>query len=534
MISSLLGGIGLFLLGMILMTDGLKAAAGDALRQLLRRFTGGPVISIASGATLTALVQSSSATVVTTIGFVSAGLLTFTQAVGVIFGANLGTTSTGWIVALLGLKLSVGAIALPLIGVGALMRLLGRGRIPSFGLALAGFGLIFVGIDTLQIGMEELGSLVDPDSFPPATLMGRILLVAIGMAMTVIMQSSSAAVATTLTALYTGTIDIQQAAALVVGQNVGTTVTAGLAAIGATVPARRTALAHVLFNVIAGVMAFLLLPLVPEMQRLAINALGVREPALIIAGFHTGFNLMGVLILAPFAAPFANLISRMIPDRGPALTRFLDPSLVQVPSVALEAARRTVSQIAIAVLTVFREAGQHPARGRPPVPTLDAVDAALRETRGFLGTLHGVEAEADRGWYLSLLHTIDHLDRLTVQLREDTPSGAVEDPLFDELRREAIITLEPALAWLRGEEETPPAPTLEALSKRMADQRRQGREETLKVTAAGSLDPDEALARLEAIRWLDSCMYHCWRATHHLASPTEFEQGDSARLTSIP
>jgi phosphate:Na+ symporter len=153
MFTQLLGGIGLFLLGMLLLTDGLKAAAGDALKRVLVRFTGRPVSAFFSGLTLTALVQSSSATTLATIGFVSAGLLTFAQAIGIVIGGSVGTTTTGWLVSLLGLKLSVGKLALPFIGVGALMRLMLKGRASPLGLALAGFGLIFVGIDLLQSGM---------------------------------------------------------------------------------------------------------------------------------------------------------------------------------------------------------------------------------------------------------------------------------------------------------------------------------------------------------------------------------------------
>lgn len=172
MIGSLLGGIGLFLLGMILMTDGLKTAAGDALRRVLLRFTGGPFRAMLSGATITALVQSSSATTLTTIGFVSAGILTFQQAVGVIFGANLGTTSTGWLVSLLGFKVSIASYALPMVGVGALLNLLGRGRLRAAGLALAGFGLIFVGIDQLQSAMAVVATRIDPSMFPRDTFGG--------------------------------------------------------------------------------------------------------------------------------------------------------------------------------------------------------------------------------------------------------------------------------------------------------------------------------------------------------------------------
>src|SRR5690606_15462357 len=140
----LTGGIGLFLLGMVLLTDGLKAFAGEALRRALVRFTGTPLKAFTSGALVTLVVQSSSATTVTVIGFVSAGLLAFPQAVGVVMGASLGTTGTGWIVSVLGLKVSVGFYALPVVGIGAFMRLLGSGRWRSLGFALAGFGIIFI------------------------------------------------------------------------------------------------------------------------------------------------------------------------------------------------------------------------------------------------------------------------------------------------------------------------------------------------------------------------------------------------------
>ena len=196
------------------MTDGLKAVAGDSLRAILARFTGGPVTAVMTGVAITLVVQWSSATVLMTIGFVSAGLLTFAQSVGVIFGANLGTTSTGWLVALLGLRFSISAVALPLVGIGALARLLTRGRTASMGMVLAGFGLIFVGIDYLQAGMDSFSEHFDPAIFPAETVTGRLVLVGIGIIMTVVLQSSSATVTTTLTALHSGTILPEQAAAL--------------------------------------------------------------------------------------------------------------------------------------------------------------------------------------------------------------------------------------------------------------------------------------------------------------------------------
>lgn len=223
------GGLGLFLLGMSVMTGGLKAMADDRLRSTLAATTKGPVSGVCTGAVATAILQSSSATTVAAVGFVHAGLLTFSQALGIIFGANIGTTMTGWLVALVGFKLKLGEVMLPVIFVGMLFRLAGRGRIESVGTALAGFGLIFVGIGVLQDGMAAFHGVVTPDVFPPDTIIGRLLLVTIGVAITVVTQSSSAGVAAALTAVHAGTITLPQAAAMVIGMDFGTTITAAMA-----------------------------------------------------------------------------------------------------------------------------------------------------------------------------------------------------------------------------------------------------------------------------------------------------------------
>ena len=155
---------------MALMTEGLRQLAGDALRQTLARFTRSPTSGAITGAAVTALIQSSSATVVAAVGFVSAGLLTFPQALGICFGANIGTTATGWLVALGGFKLDLGRIALPLVFAGALLRLLGKARTKALGNALAGFALVFVGIDALKDGMDAFTGVVTPESFPPTPI----------------------------------------------------------------------------------------------------------------------------------------------------------------------------------------------------------------------------------------------------------------------------------------------------------------------------------------------------------------------------
>lgn len=521
MIGTLLGGIGLFLLGMILMTDGLKAAAGDALRDGLARLTGGAGKAMLSGMVITALVQSSSATVLTTIGFVSAGLLTFTQAVGLIFGANLGTTSTGWIVSLLGLKVSVSALALPLVGVGALARLLLRGRSASLGLALAGFGVIFVGIDMLQAGMGTLSSRIDLARFPATTLPARVMLVAVGAAMTVVLQSSSAAVATTLTAVHAGTVDLGQATMLVIGQNLGTTVTAGLASVGASVPAKRTGLAHILFNVVTGVVAFVFAPLFLYLVEDASLLPGADDPAVALAAFHTAFNVLGVLLLLPVAPRFAHLIARLIPERGSPYTRNLDPSVAELPAVAIEAARRSVVGVAAAQIDVacpLIDGSEGDAR----TPSLDPITEALHEIREFLRHVRTApDLATEHPRHLGVLHALDHLDRLDESLREPPPRAHVGgDDGTRVLRGSVRAMLQDVTRWLRGHGASP-LTRLEAMSKEVAEYRRTRRAHVLSLAASGEIDTAEALGWLEGVRWLDRVLYHVWRSVHHLAAPGE-------------
>lgn len=242
------GGLGIFLLGMLIMTEGLRALTGNAIQRLLIRFTQTPTSGALTGAIATAILQSSSATTVAAVGFVGAGLLTFPAALGIIFGANIGTTITGWLVALIGFKLQLGTLMMPLILIGVLMRLFAKVRPGQIGYALAGFGLIFVGIEAMQQGMAGLESHFLADTFPANTFTGRLILVLLGIVVTLITQSSSAGVAAALTALFTGTIEFEQAAALIIGMDVGTTVTAIIATIGGSVGSRRTGLSHIVYN----------------------------------------------------------------------------------------------------------------------------------------------------------------------------------------------------------------------------------------------------------------------------------------------
>jgi phosphate:Na+ symporter len=518
-IATLFGGIGLFLLGMALLTDGLKATAGSALRGILQRFTGGRLRSIASGAAITALVQSSSATTLATIGFVSAGMLTLNSAVGVVMGANLGTTSTGWLVSILGLNMKISAFALPLVGTGVILRLAGRGRWPAVGTALAGFGLIFIGIGFLQDGMADLARHIDLGTLAGGGLATRLLLVGAGTLMTVLMQSSSAAVATTLTALHSGAIGELEAAALVIGQNLGTTVTAALAAVGATVAAKRTAVAHILFNVVTAVLAFLLLP---WLVSAATALVGTRQPAVTVAAFHTLFNLLGVAVMLPFVARLAAALERIVPERAPSPTRYLDSSVADLAPVAVEAARRAVAETALVALRALREelsSGRAPAAlERHQATVFEALDA----TRTFLRGVHTApDMDEQHHRHVAVLHAVDHLHRLAEKLGEQEHLRPLHRSSSLAPRRIAATpALQAAEAWLAADSPEPaesPVALWERTWSELADFRRHHRREVLLDMATGARDIDEANARLEAAIWLDGVAFHAYRVLWYLA-----------------
>jgi phosphate:Na+ symporter len=504
-------------MGMILMTDGLKALAGDSLRRIIGRCASGPVSSVAAGTTLTVLVQSSHATTLATIGFVSSGLLTFQQSLGVIVGANLGTTSTGWLVALLGFKLNIASIAFLFVGVGALMRLLGRDWVASAGVTCAGFGLIFVGIDTLQGGMSELAQRMTPGDLPSGTIVGRLLLVIFGFLMTVIMQSSSAAIATTLTALHAGTVSFDQAAALVIGQNVGSSVTAAVAAFGASVPAKRTALAHILFNVITAVVAFAILPLFVEFVNFLADTWARGNEAIALAAFHTLFKLLGVSIFMPLLSTFAVMLTRIVPDRGPVLTRHLDATVGREPQAAVEAAHVTLVSVLAEQARMARNLLQMtPQRDFEPIAA--ATHEALARTSDFLAGISGTyKSDGIQRRRLGVAHALDHQRSLAETLQETQHADIIREvPSLRTDAQELAAALEEVLRVAHTSDESKVAESLGDLSQRLAATRRARREQVLAETASGRITPEVALRELDAIRWIDRLGYHVWRSAAHL------------------
>ncbi len=323
----LMGGLGLFLYGMSVMSEGLQRVAGEKLRGFLRTLTKNRFAGIFTGFTVTGIVQSSSATTVMLVGFVNAGLLDLTQAVGVVMGANIGTTVTGWLVALLGFKIKIATLALPAVGVGFFVRFIGKQKLTDWGAVLLGFGILFLGLTFMKDSVGELRKSQEIMEWLAGVHVGGLgtylIAVAIGSAVTMVIQSSSATMALTMTIAQQGLIDFPTAAALILGENIGTTITANLAAIGTTPAAKRTARAHLVFNV-SGVLWMMVLFwwftdfidwLVPGevfSEDIATRAKAIPDH---MAAFHTVFNCINTLLFLPLVPILAMVARKMVKDK---------------------------------------------------------------------------------------------------------------------------------------------------------------------------------------------------------------------------
>jgi phosphate:Na+ symporter len=517
MILKALGGLGLFLLGMIIMTEGLRALAGDAIRAALMRFTSSPVSGAMTGAVSTAILQSSSATTVAAVGFVGAGLMTFTSSLGIIFGANIGTTITGWMVALLGFKLKLGSIMLPVILLGAILKLFTSGKWAASGYTLAGFGLVFVGIGAMQDGMSGMQGIITPETLPDDTWLGRIQIVMLGAVATIITQSSSAGVAATLTALHAGAISFEQALALVIGMDIGTTITAVLATIGGTTAARRTGISHLIYNLMTGTGALLLItPYIMVLLYFVPTALAANAEISLVA-FHTLFNLLGVILILPFTGRFARFIKRLLPEKHSPYVIELEPSLLETPSLALTAVQNVVL-VEYSLLLNHIEAVLDPDQSDKRAD-LSRMQVILDETQAYLDAIVPTgKDDASRVRMLDLVHTLDHLQRLHERCEEDedraitareTRELASMHGLLAHMVHEVIedIGRENRENIVRHSQEAEQAlsqqvdPLRDLIASRVADD---------------SIDVPEATDCLEAIRWLHRVSHHVARINYHL------------------
>ena len=522
-----LGGLGMFLLAMLVMTEGLRGLAGNALHTWLTLFTRSPGTGAVTGTVVTGLLQSSSATIVATVGFVAAGLLTFPQSLGIVLGANVGTTVTGWLIAIFGFKLKLGVAAMPLVLAGMLIRIFGRDRLAEAGKALAGFGLILIGISLMQAGMSGLEGKVTPSTFPPDTFTGRLLLVGIGIIVTMITQSSSAGVAMAMTALSVGAVNFPQAAAMVIGMDVGTTVTAVIAAIGSSESARRTGFSHTIYNLFTAVAALLMLTPYTWFLDSAMPNLIKDSPAFALVGFHTLFNITALVIVLPVAGQFAWLMEKLVPERDTGLARRLDKRLLAEPQAAHAALEATLREEFDYML---RGVEQRLKDGTFPLdPPSQQVRRELRDTRDFLDAMNRQQPAASqhggpggdmvgvRQQITTAIHALDHMRRMLSRLQEGDSIFTLRNearfaPLAGEMRA-FCSQLRGALP--EGIEKSLYSECMD-LAQRLRFDTEQARDRTIAKAVRQEISVAQSGQWLAAYRWLERISHHVWRVSAHL------------------
>ena len=305
----LIGSLGLFLYGMKIMSEGLQKFAGDSLRRILTAMTTNRVTGVLTGVLITALIQSSSATTVMVVSFVNAGLLTLTQSIGVIMGANIGTTVTAWLISALGFKVDIAAFSLPLLAFGIPLLFSGKSSRKSVGEVIVGFSFLFMGLQALKANAPDLGAnpemLAFVQNYADMGFFSIILFLFIGAILTMIVQASAATMAITLIMCANGWIDYQLGVALVLGENIGTTITANLAALTGNTQARRAALAHLAFNIFGVIWVLILFyPFTNAVSWFVTNVMRISDPSVAVsfklAAFHTAFNISNTFVMIWF------------------------------------------------------------------------------------------------------------------------------------------------------------------------------------------------------------------------------------------
>lgn len=346
-------GVAIFLLGMYALEQGFKAFSGGVLESFLQKTTDTTWKSLTFGIVSTTLMQSSSLVSVITISFLSAGLIALTQGIGIIFGANLGTTTGAWLVAGLGLKIDIAAYAMPMLVFGVIMIFQKGTKLQGAGWALVGLGFLFLGIAYMKEGFETVGGQFDLSQFAVPGFKGLLIYTAIGIAATVVMQSSHATLILTITALAAGQVTYENALALAIGSNVGTTITAIIGAISASVSGRRLAVAHLIFNLVTGTIAIVLIKQFALAVDWVSDLVGIAADnyTLKFAVFHTLFNLVGVALMLPLIGTLVlfleKLLREKIEPRDEARVLFINKSALEFPDTALEVISRETVHMAV-------------------------------------------------------------------------------------------------------------------------------------------------------------------------------------------
>ena len=343
-IKIILGGIAIFLLGMVFMEDGFKLFSGGILEKFLEKSTKTLMRSITTGFFATSIMQSSSLVSIVVISFLSAGLMSLAGAVGVIFGSNIGTTTTAWIVSTLGVKIDIAAYALPMVVFGVVFRFSNKKVTQGIGNVLVGLGFVFLGIDFMKDGFDTLKAGLDLSQFQVEGYLGALIYVALGIVATVVIQSSSATMAIIITALVTNQIVYINAIELAIGANIGTTITAVIGAMTSNANGKRLAVAHFIFNIVTGAIALIFLYPLADLTTYLATHIGIASDdyGMQLALFHTIFNIIGVLIVSPFTTRLVQFLETLFTKEPEDILQplYLDRVLLPIPETSLPAIKK--------------------------------------------------------------------------------------------------------------------------------------------------------------------------------------------------
>ncbi|HRW63317.1 MAG TPA: Na/Pi symporter, partial [Bacteroidales bacterium] len=353
---TLVGSLGLFLYGMKLMSEALQKIAGDNMRNILAKMTSNPVKGVFTGLLITVVIQSSSATTVMMVSFVNAGLLSLTESIGVIMGANIGTTVTAWLISILGFKVDISIISLPLIGIGFPLLFSRTGKKKSWGEFIIGFAMLFLGLDFLKNSVPDIKS--HPDileflrDYTSSGFGSHLLFLTIGTVLTIIIQSSSATMALTLVMCNNGWISFDIAAAMVLGENIGTAVTANIAAAVANVSAKRAARAHLIFNIMGVIWVSLIFNFFLSSINWFILKIGGVSPydsplaiPIALSIFHSSFNIANTLIFIWFTKFIIAIVTKLVPQREEAeefRLKYINTGLLSTAELSIHQAKKEI------------------------------------------------------------------------------------------------------------------------------------------------------------------------------------------------
>jgi phosphate:Na+ symporter len=352
-------GVAIFLFGMLSLEEGFRAFTGGALDRILKRATSSTARSVLFGVVSTSVMQSSSLVSVISISFLSAGLLTLAAGIGIIFGANLGTTTGAWLIAGFGLKVNIAAYAMPLLVFGVILIFQSSKALKGVGYIFAGLGFLFLGIHYMKEGFETFKETINLAEYAVAGYPGVLLFTLIGIFATVVMQSSHATLVLTITALAAGQITYENALALAIGANVGTTITAILGAMSANEAGKRLAAAHLIFNLVTGCIAIAFIYQLVGMVNGISSVVGIADDdyTLKLAVFHSIFNLLGIVVMLPLLNKLVVWLEKVIPEKKPEVDQpmYLSESSAEFPGTAVQAVRLETERVYDAALRIITD-----------------------------------------------------------------------------------------------------------------------------------------------------------------------------------